>query len=114
MTAEVTAALASLRDPEWPANIPDHAVPQMIACLSAAIVMLSSKQMARPVLTVSESPAKRRWLAIKDAAVKYPISEAWLYRNAERLGLTGRLGKRLLIDEAKLEAYLDHSLGDRP
>lgn len=57
------------------------------------------------------SERAERLLSVEQAASKLSTSRDWLYRHAEKLPFTVRLGKRLLFSEQGIDGYIRRRMG---
>lgn len=108
---EIVPKLADLLDdPAKVSALPVAAVPE----LRGRLAMLDSLLLARLVGARPDGNhdgGGDRLLTIKETAARLHCSEAWLYREAERLPFTVRVGRKLLFSESKMEAWIKARAG---
>ncbi len=115
----MTAARASLApvpaldelaaDPTKAAALPPEA---RQALLLRAVVALAALAVApSPAIPLPESSDQERLLDVGEAARRLGVSRDWLYRRANRLPFTVRLGRAVRVSEAGLARYIRQRQG---
>lgn len=98
-----------LAQPERISALPLEAIPEAIGQLERLKAILLARLTVRA--DVHADGGGDHLLTIKEAAAKLNCSEAWLYREAERLPFTVRVGRKLLFSEAKMESWINARAG---
>lgn len=85
-------------------------IPALIALISAyqsqlAAVLLTSPSGSNP------SPADDHLIDIAAAAEKLSVSQDWLYRRADKLSFTVRMGNRLRFSSNGIDKYIQQRRG---
>jgi predicted DNA-binding transcriptional regulator AlpA len=113
------AQVADVKNPGL-ANI--FADPSMIQTLTADAVANARGKLARldslllaPLMNANSRRAEGaqldRRLSVEDAAAKLGTSKDWLYRHADTLPFTVRIGRRLGFSEVGIDCYLRQRAG---
>lgn len=98
-----------LAEPGKAGLVPPEAIPAMLADLER----LKATLWARLTLPCGngQMPEADRRLSVEDAAAKLSVSKDWLYRHAETLPFTVRIGRSLGFSHAGIEKYLKQRTG---
>ena len=110
----MTPDLATLlQDPQRVAEIPPEDLPALLGELERLKAVLWARMMSAQIngSGQGEGPVKDRLLTVKEAAARLKTSTDFLYRNANALPFTVRLGSRLRFSARGLARYIRQRQG---
>ena len=103
---------ALLRHPAHVAKIPLQAIPALLCQLAALHSALAARLLSEPAPADGPEPDADTLLEVAEAARRLGTTKDWLYRHAQRLPFTVRMGPRQLRFSAKgLERYIRQRQG---
>lgn len=96
-------------DPSRVDDVPRDALPDLIAALEALRVRLWGRAMQPPPLVLPKTNGgPDRLLTPQEAADRLNVNRTWMYRHADTLPFTRRLGtKTLRFSERGLERWME-------
>ena len=101
-----------LADPAKVSLVPTEAIPDMRGELAKLDTLLLARLLTASNGTAETWLKRDRLLGVADAAAKLGATRDWVYRNADHLPFTVRLGKKQLrFSEAGIERYIRHRVG---
>ena len=98
--ADLTAVLAD------PASVPFDQIPAAIGELEKAKATLWARLSAGPCPPERNGNGADRLRTAEQVSERTALSVAWLYRHADRLPFTRRIGRKVLFSEAGLTKWL--------
>jgi predicted DNA-binding transcriptional regulator AlpA len=85
-----------LRDPTHVAHVPLQAIPALLCQLAGLQSALLARLLTNSTLPSSQAPDPDGLLDVAETAQRLGTSKDWLYRHADQLPFTVRLGPRQL------------------
>ncbi len=98
-------------DPASACDVPPDAARALLSGCIVALAALNARLLAGPAAGSDAAPEADRRLSVEEAAAKLAMSRHYLYRNADKLPFTVRIGRSIGFSEAGIAKFLRQRAG---